>query len=83
MQFIEMYMEQLKEWDETKAIGPTDISNAAADLDLSKFTVWTYIRKQGKNVNTAEMLYNYFKSVVDARREQLEKAEILKSYVTE
>lgn len=83
MTLIKQYMEQLREWDKNGDIGPTDISNAAAALDLSRFTIWTYLRVEGKNINTAEDIYNYFKSVVDARRERLEKDEILKDYTNE
>lgn len=83
MTILKQYMEQLKEWDDDKSIGSTDIMNAAADLGLSRFTIWSYIRKEGKNIATAEQLYSYFKSIVDRRKELIEKQEILKDYLPE
>ena len=80
MSFLEAYTDKLSHWYENDFIGPVDVTNAAESLDLSRLTVWSYLKRNGKNVNTAEEIYNYFKSVVDARRERLEKDEILKDY---
>jgi hypothetical protein len=78
MQVLGTLQDQLNDWYESDLISGTDIATCAQIMDYSKVTVWQYIRKNGKNINTAESIYNYFKSVVDRRIETAAKIEIIK-----